>query len=83
MLLGTDVAQFSQLIKGKRYVSGSHFQADVMLVTTRAMARRQLEEEITRREKEAVSGVLLLLLEKRLLCRGTLLPKSLRTKEGL
>ena len=27
-----------------------------MLVTTRAMARRQLEEEITRREKEAVSG---------------------------
>ena len=77
VLLGTDVAQFSQLIKGKRYVSGSHFQADVMLVTTRAMARRQLEEEITRREKEAVSNLLLLLLEKRLLCRGTLLPKSL------
>ena len=34
VLLGTDMAQFSQLIKGKRYVSGSHFQADVMLVTT-------------------------------------------------
>ena len=83
VLLGTDVAQFSQLIKGKRYVSGSHFQADVMLVTTRAMARRQLEEEITRRERRRYRELLLLLLEKRLLCRGTLLPKSLRTKEGL
>ena len=49
MLLGTDVPELSTLL-GVDTVTGAETQ-DVMVVT-RAQARRELEEEILRREKE-------------------------------
>ena len=52
VLLGTDVPQLIQLFQGRHPISSSYFLEDVMMVTTRAMAKQQIEEEIMRKEKE-------------------------------
>ena len=54
VLLGTDVPQLTQLL-GEELKTPSE-QADAMVVVTRARAKQQLEEEICRREKEALTG---------------------------
>ena len=56
VLLGTDVPQLIQLFQGRHPISSSYFLEDVMMVTTRAMAKQQIEEEIMRKEKERASG---------------------------
>ena len=56
VLLGTDVPQLIQLFQGRHPISSSYFLEDVMMVTTRAMAKQQIEEEIRRKEKERASG---------------------------
>ena len=53
VLLGTDVPQLTELLGGQSKKSKLE---DVLVVTTRARARQQLEEEILRREKEVRTG---------------------------
>ena len=53
VLLGTDVPQLTELLGGQSKESKLE---DVLVVTTRARARQQLEEEILRREKEVRTG---------------------------
>ena len=55
VLLGEDVPELQQLIgsKARSDYSGSE---DVMIVVTRAQAKKQLEEELIRREQEVLSG---------------------------
>ena len=55
VLLGTDVPELTQLLEGEAAESSK--QEEVMVVVTRAQARKHLEEEILRREKEVLSGV--------------------------
>ena len=56
VLLGGDVPELSQLIGDHRQGKLTSSE-DVMVVVTRAQAKRQLEEEILRKEKEVLSGV--------------------------
>ena len=55
VLLGGDVPELKQLI-GNNMQSRPTDAEDVMVVVTRAQAKRQLEEEILRREAEILSG---------------------------
>ena len=62
VLLGTDVPELCKLIQertpGRRRVNPNMpRQEDVMVVLTRARAKQQLEEEISRRARQAQSGV--------------------------
>ena len=61
VLLGTDVPELSKLL-GVDKLQEVELQ-DVKVVVTRAQARRQLEEEILRREKEIQSGAKIAVLE--------------------
>ena len=56
VLLGRDVPELAQLLGGGPLEEVPESK-DAMVVVTRAQARRQLEEEILRREKELESGV--------------------------
>ena len=53
VLLGTGVPELTRLLGRQSRMSEIE---DVMVVTTQAQARQQLEEEILRREKEVLSG---------------------------
>jgi hypothetical protein len=57
VLLGTDVMELTQLLGGADTEIGKSTPEDVMVVVTRAQARKQLEEELLRRENEVRSGV--------------------------
>ena len=56
VLLGGDVPELKQLI-GNNLQGEFTEPADVMVVVTRAQAKKHLEEEIIRREREVLSGV--------------------------
>ena len=56
VLLGGDVPELKLLIGDNRQKKSTDSE-DVMVVVTRAQAKRQLEEEILRRESEVLSGV--------------------------
>lgn len=57
VLLGKDVPEFDQLLGSMEASSGSRScQKEAMVAVTRAQARKQLEEELLRREKELLAG---------------------------
>ena len=53
VILGTDASSTTELL-GRR--AGSLVQEDVMVVTTRAKRRQELQEEIVRKEKEVCTN---------------------------
>ena len=55
VLLGQDVPELQQLM-GSNAGSNDSGSEDVMIVVTRAQAKKQLQEEIIRREQEVLSG---------------------------
>ena len=55
VLLGEDVPALNQLL-GNKAVRTCSTADDVLVVVTRAQAKKQLEEEIIRREQEVLSG---------------------------
>ena len=57
VLLGKDVPEFDQLLGSVEHSSESRsYREEAMVVVTRAQARKQLEEELLRREKELLAG---------------------------
>ena len=53
VILGTDASSTTELL-GRR--AGSLVQEDVMVVTTRAKRRQELQEEIVTKEKEVCTN---------------------------
>eukprot|EP00731_Ephydatia_muelleri_P004053 Em0002g229a len=56
VILGTDASRMTELL-GRRAGSVFFAQEHVMVVTTRAKRRQEIQEEVLRKEKEVMSGV--------------------------
>ena len=56
VILGTDASRMTELL-GRRAGSVFCAQEHVMVVTTRAKRRQEIQEEVLRKEKEVMSGV--------------------------
>ena len=56
VILGTDASRTTELL-GRRAGSVFFAQEHVMVVTTRAKRRQEIQEEVLRKEKEVMSGV--------------------------
>ena len=56
VMLGTNASRMMELL-GRQAGSVFFTQEDVMVVTTRVKRRQEIQEEVLRKEKEVISGV--------------------------